>query len=56
MSHFSVILWRERSQDDGTTDGIPDEESFVKINKEDADQGANTSKTEIQCNGEASIT
>lgn len=42
----------ERSQDDGTTDGIPDEETFVKINKEDADQGANTSKTEIQCNGE----
>ncbi|XP_071127248.1 pericentriolar material 1 protein-like isoform X29 [Mytilus edulis] len=51
-----AMMERSLDNDDGTTDGMPDEDSFVKISKEDADQGANTSKdsksSETQCNGE----
>lgn len=53
-----AMMERSLDNDDGTTDGMPDEDSFVKISKEDADQGANTSKdsksSETQCNGEVS--
>ncbi|CAC5399260.1 PCM1 [Mytilus coruscus] len=51
-----AMMERSLDNDDGTTDGMPDEDSFVKISKEDADQGANTSKdskpSDTQCNGE----
>ena len=55
-----AMMERSHDNDDGTTDGIADEESFVKISKEDADQGANTSNdsktSDVQMNGEVSQT
>ena len=54
-----AMMERSHDTDEGMADGMPDEESFVKISKEDADQGADNSKdsksVEAQYNGEVGL-